>query len=71
MAKVLKGCNCCLSSKRKVRLMNAGARVAWCYQCKAKTVWSDLTPDEAAAHEAKKADTEALFERLFKEIDNG
>jgi hypothetical protein len=64
MTKTLKGCNCCNSAKRSVRLMGPNARVAYCRSCKSKTVWDALSADEIAAREAHRASIQATIDEL-------
>jgi short-subunit dehydrogenase len=66
--KVLKGCNCCLSSRRAIKLMGLRARISRCTTCKAKTVWSDLSDAEAEAYRAERAKREAFMASLMEEV---
>lgn len=66
MAKVLKGCNCCISTNRRVRLMTEGARIEWCHHCKARTVWEPLASEEAAEYTRKREQKEAFMQSLIE-----
>jgi hypothetical protein len=67
VARVLKGCNCCLSRNRAVRFMGQRARIAYCRRCHAKTVWDAVSDAEREAYEAHVAKMEALIEELADE----
>lgn len=67
--RVLKGCNCCLNSRRAIKYMGLRARISWCRKCKAKTVWDLLSPEQADAYSNDLAKREAFIARLFAEAN--
>lgn len=65
--KVLKGCNCCKTSNRKVKKMGMRARIAYCTNCHATTVWDLLPAEQADAYSNDLTKRQAFMESLIND----